>query len=76
MAQGVPTDPASASARAVEMLRNTQDGRVWLLLRQAQDHTTRSFVIRDLARLGVPPDVVIQRLRTESSPCVGHCSSR
>jgi regulator of extracellular matrix RemA (YlzA/DUF370 family) len=60
------TDPASASARAVEMLQKTKDGTVWSLLRQTHDNTTRSFVIRDLARLGVQPDVVIQRLRTES----------
>jgi formylglycine-generating enzyme required for sulfatase activity len=70
LAQKVPTDPASAAARAVEMLLTTQDGTVWSLLRQTHDNATRSFVIRDLARLGVRPDVVIHRLRTESDVSV------
>ncbi len=39
---------------------------MWSLLRQAEDNTTRSFVIRDLARAGVSPDIVVQRLRSES----------
>ena len=35
-------------------------------LRQTGDNTTRSFIIRDLARVGVNPDIVVQRLRSES----------
>jgi len=61
-----PSDPARAAAQAVERLRRGEGTEAWSLLRQARDNTTRSYVIRDLARLGVGPEVVIQRLRAES----------
>lgn len=71
--RGWRTCPGTEGDRSRQCLRassrdaaKTKDGTVWSLLRQTHDNTTRSFVIRDLARLGVQPDVVIQRLRTES----------
>ena len=43
------------------------DGKYrWSLLRQTEDNTMRSFIIRDLARVGVNRDMVVQRLRSES----------
>ena len=65
-AQSPSSDPAGVSAQAVEMLRSGQENIVWSLLRQTEDNTTRSFIIRDLARVGVNPDIVVQRLRSES----------
>ena len=65
-AQSPSSDPAGVSAQAVEMLRSGQENIVWSLLRQTEDNTMRSFIIRDLARVGVNRDMVVQRLRSES----------
>jgi formylglycine-generating enzyme required for sulfatase activity len=63
--QAVPSDPALLSAQVIETLRRGQDSRVWSLMRQTDDNTVRSFLIRDLARMGVNPAVVVERLRQE-----------
>lgn len=66
LAQAPSEDPGRASAQAIEMLRTGQDGMAWARLRQTEDNATRSFMVRDLARLGVSPDIVIRRLLSES----------
>ena len=63
-------DAARVSEQAVLMLRDGQENRTWSLLRQGADNTTRSFVIRDIPRLSVGPDIVIRRLRGESDVSV------
>ncbi len=63
-------DAARVSEQAVLMLRDGQENRTWSLLRQGVDNTTRSFVIRDIPRLSVSPDIVIRRLRGESDVSV------
>lgn len=66
LAQAPSFDPARISAHAVEMLRTGQANSAWERLRQTEDNSTRSFMTRDFARLGVSPDVVIRRLLSES----------
>jgi formylglycine-generating enzyme required for sulfatase activity len=69
-AQAPAPDAARAAAQAVERLRVGQSSEAWTLLRATHDNTVRSFVIHDLARLGVDPDIVIGRLRVEADVSV------
>src|SRR5262245_50906570 len=50
------------AAAAIALLRLGQSEPVWPLLRHEPDPSLRSYLIRDLGRSGVSPDVIIQRL--------------
>jgi formylglycine-generating enzyme required for sulfatase activity len=51
---------------ALALLRRGEPELVWPLLRHSPDASRRSYLIRDLGRSGVSPDVLVQRLEIES----------
>lgn len=58
--------PVVDPAGAIELLRRGEHAGVWPLLRQGEDNTTRSLLIRDIPRSGISPDVVVRRLQVET----------
>ena len=51
---------------ATALLRLGLPEPVWPLLRHSPDPSLRSYLVRDLGKLGVSPDAIAQRLEVES----------
>src|SRR5882724_3722320 len=50
---------------AIALTRLGKTERLWPLLRHSPDPTLRSYLIRDLGRSGISPELIIQRLEVE-----------
>jgi len=68
--QAAAQDPEVVSRQAIQELKKGDSLQPWALLKQSVDNTVRTFVVRDIPRLGVDPEIVIRRLTSESDPSV------
>lgn len=58
------------AAAAIALLRAGQAEEVWVLLQHSSDPSLRSYLVRDMGRSGVRPEVLVSRLEVETDVSV------